>query len=394
MLHGLFGGDFSLRSFRTLALVLVQIVTLGLGAAGAVAWQNSTAPAPVPLAQEAIARSQTDADCLPAVAGQLSVAEIAELANPAVVTITNLAAMAEQAAAPDPDQGEAVEELPEIAGEARPVGTGSGFIINESGIVVTNSHVVEGADQLEVRFFDGTTVAGTVVGFDDPDLLDVAVVQLELPAGTAVPGVLALGDSDAIRSGDHVVAIGSALGEFTNTVTEGMVNAVGRSLGGYGLSSLIQHDAEIWRGNSGGPLLNLRGEVVGVNSAGLSSNEMSATSPADIAFAISSNAVQSIVDEVLATGTVARPYLGIVGGQVANGHEIRSVEEGMPAAAAGLQAGDIIVAVNGQALDSQTSLLELLFGFRPGDTVTLEILRDGARQTVDLVLGTRPLNSQ
>jgi 2-alkenal reductase len=393
MLHGLFGGDFSLRSFRTFALVLVQFVTLGLGAAGAIAWQNSTAPAPVPLTQAA-AQAQTAPECLPAVAGQLSVAEIAELANPAVVTITNLAAMAEQAGSQEVAQAETAEESVPQAENVLPVGTGSGFIIDESGIVVTNSHVVFGADELEVRFFDGTTVPGTVVGLDDPDLLDVAVVQLELPAGTTVPGVLTLGDSAAVRSGDRVVAIGSALGEFTNTVTEGMVNAVSRSLGTYGLSSLIQHDAEIWRGNSGGPLLNMQGEVVGVNSAGLSSNEMSATSAADIAFAISSNAVQAIVDEVLATGTVARPYLGIVGQPVANGHEISVVEEGMPAAQAGLQAGDIIVAVNGQALDGETNLLELIFGFRPGDTVTLEILRDGAQQTIDLVLGTRPVNSQ
>jgi 2-alkenal reductase len=366
------------------ALVLTQVITLGLGAAGAVAWQNNTAPAPQ--VQDTVIQTQADPNCLPAVAGAMSVADIAEMANPAVVTITNLAAV---------DGPTTPEVAADPSGEeALPVGTGSGFIIDAAGIVVTNSHVVFGADELEVRFFDGTRVSGTVVGLDDPNLLDVAVVQLDLSDGTVVPGVLTLGDSDAIRPGDQVVAIGSALGEFTNTVTDGMVNAVGRSLGGYGLNSLIQHDAEIWRGNSGGPLLNMQGEVIGVNSAGLSGNQMSATAPADMAFAISSNAVRAIVDEMLETGTVARPYLGIIGGPVPNGHEVASVEAGTPAADAGLLEGDIITAVNGEVIDAETSLLDVLFGHRPGDTITLTVLRDGETLSLDLVLGTRPLLTQ
>jgi S1-C subfamily serine protease len=383
MLHALFRG-LSPRTFRTFALVLAQVVTLGLGAAGAIVWQNSTAPAP--LAQTAVEQAQTDPACLPAAAGQLSVADIAEMANPAVVTITNLMAGEQQAVQSEAPAGEGEDALP--------VGTGSGFIIDASGIVVTNSHVVFGADELTVRFFNGTTVSGTVVGLDDPNLLDVAVVQLDLSDGTQVPGVLSLGDSDALRVGDQVIAIGSALGEFTNTVTSGMVNAVGRDLQGYGLNTLIQHDAEIWRGNSGGPLLNMQGQVVGVNSAGISSNQMSATSPAEMAFAISSNAVQSIVDEVLATGTVARPYLGIVGGQMESGHQVQSVEPGTPAADAGLQAGDVIVAINGEALDGETNLLDLLFVHKPGDTITLEVVRNGETLSIDLVLGTRPVLSQ
>lgn len=377
MLHSVVAGAFRGRSLRTLALIVAQVATLGLGAAGAVLWQNSTLPAPA--AQSAILQdTTTDADCRPLATGELSVADIAELANPAVVTITNFISDSQTAETDD----------------VLPLGTGSGFIIDASGLVVTNSHVVGGADELRVRFFDGTTVAGTVVGQDDPDLLDVALVQLDLADGAAVPGVLALGDSDAIRPGDRVVAIGSALGEFTNTVTEGMVNAVGRSLGNYGVSSLIQHDAEIWRGNSGGPLLNLQGEVVGVNSAGLSGNEMSATSPADIAFAISSNAVRGVIDELLATGTVVRPYIGIRGITVPAGHQIELVEPGTPAADAGLLAGDVIVAVNGEPLEDESSLLELLFAYGPGDTVTLEVVRDGATEMIELTLGTRPVLSQ
>ncbi|MBA2518455.1 MAG: trypsin-like peptidase domain-containing protein [Chloroflexia bacterium] len=383
MLHTLVAGGLNRRSLRTLTLVVAQVATLGLGAAGAVLWQNQSAD-PAPMAQQTAQQDgTTDPACRPLAAGEMSVADIAERANPAVVTITNLVA----ASTGTPEQ-------PEEDDEVFPLGTGSGFIIAASGLVVTNSHVVGGADELQVRFFDGTTVAATVLGQDDPNLLDVALVQLDLADGVAVPGVLALGDSDAIRPGERVVAIGSALGAFTNTVTEGMINAVGRSLGQYGIDSLIQHDAEIWRGNSGGPLLNLRGEVIGVNSAGLSENQMSATSPADIAFAISSNAVQGIIDEVLATGTVARPYVGIIGQDMATGHEIASVEPGTPAAAAGLQAGDIIVAVDGEALGGEVSLLELLFAHRPGDIVTLEIVRDGATEMIDVTLGTRPILSQ
>ena len=383
MSHPLFRGGFSPRSVRTLALVLAQVVTLGLGAAGAIAWQNSTAP--VPPVQQAVVQGQADPDCQPVAAGSLTVAEIAELANPAVVTITNLMAE-EQMAQTEAPVGEGEEALP--------IGTGSGFIIDASGIVVTNSHVVFGADELQVRFHDGTTVTGTVVGLDDPNLLDIAVVQLDLADGAEVPGVLTLGDSDAVGPGDPVVAIGSALGEFTNTVTAGMVNAVGRDLQGYGLKSLIQHDAEIWRGNSGGPLLNMQGEVIGVNSAGLSGNQMSATSPAEMAFAVASNAVQGIVDEVLATGSVARPYIGIIGAEVETGHQVTSVEEGTPAAEAGLQEGDVIVAIDGQSLEGETSLLDLLFALRPGDTVTLDVVRDGETLAIELTLGTRPVLSQ
>ena len=373
MLQRLVRADSLPRSLRTLALVGAQVTTLGLGAAGVVAWQTATEPATAQTTPEA---------CVPA-AGELSVADIAERANPAVVTIRNLATIDEQS-----PLGEEASDDP-VA-----IGSGSGFIIADSGLVITNSHVVLGAEDLEVRFFDGTTVRGTVVGQDDPNLLDVALVQLDLPAGTTVPGVLAFGDSDAVRPGDQVVAIGSSLGEFTNTVTEGMVNAVGRSLGGYGLRSLIQHDAEIWRGNSGGPLLNMQGEVIGVNSAGLSDNQMSVTAPADIAFAISSNAVQSIIDQIETTGGVARPFMGITGAPVEDGHEITEVEPNTPASTAGLRPGDVIVAVNGVALTDEVGLLDTLFEYQPGDTITLEVERNGATETIELTLGTRPTTSQ
>ncbi|HEU5432536.1 MAG TPA: trypsin-like peptidase domain-containing protein [Thermomicrobiales bacterium] len=280
-------------------------------------------------------------------------------------------------------------------GQAQPVGVGSGFIIDEQGHAITNAHVVDGADQLSVDLFDGTTVPATVVGKDD--LLDIAVIKLDLPAGTKVPGVAKLGDSSVVRPGDQVVAIGSALGEFTNTVTEGTVNAVDRGLDGYGFDKLIQHDAEIWHGNSGGPLINLRGEVIGVNAAGLGGSGMSADiQPASIGFAIESNAVCTVADQLLETGKVAWPYLGIEAqpADTGNGQQVVSVVPNGPAAQAGLQPGDVIVGFNGTTLNNQHTLMGALFGEKPGEAATVTVQRNGADQTFNVTLGERPAATQ
>jgi len=146
-----------------------------------------------------------------------------------------------------------------------PVGSGSGYIIDESGHVVTNNHVVEGGAAFQVTFMDGTTVDAKLVGSDPYQ--DVAVLQLELSNGQKVPGTVSFGDSSKLRVGDQVIAIGSPYGEYANTVTAGIVNATDRSLDtgeGYMLPNLIQHDAEIYPGDSGGPLVDTSGAVVGV----------------------------------------------------------------------------------------------------------------------------------
>jgi 2-alkenal reductase len=317
-------------------------------------------------------------------AADLSVADVAERVNPAVVTITNLQRGGAQL--PGEIGGGIGAEAP--TGGARPVGTGSGFIVDQAGRVVTNAHVVDGASDLLVAFADGTEVAATVVGQDD--LLDIAVVQLDLAEGREVPAVVCFGDTDTLRPGEQVVAIGSALGEFTNTVSEGTVNAKGRTLtGGYGLSSLIQHDAEIWHGNSGGPLLNLRGEVVGVNAAGIS-GDMMGTAPADIAFAIDGNAARASVESIVEDGTVEHPYLGIQGEALPLGQMVDEVVAGGPADEAGMLPGDVIVAIDGEAVTRGATLLELLLQRSVGDTVWVTIDRDGAEQTLSITLGERP----
>lgn len=326
----------------------------------------------------------------------MSVADVAEKVNPAVVTITNLVNASDIQSqtvpgAEDPSLipgGDSEAQLPGAAEGEVPLGTGSGFIVDEAGHVVTNAHVVEGAADLMVAFEDGTEAKATLVGLDD--LLDVAVIQLDLTDGAKVPGIACFGNSEELRPGDEVVAIGSALGEFTNTVTDGTVNAKGRTLsGGYGMSSLIQHDAEIWPGNSGGPLLNLKGQVVGINAAGVSDSQFS-TAAADIGFAIDGNTAKEVVDSLITDGTVNRPFLGIQGEALPIGQQVTDVVAGSPAADAGMLPGDILTEVDGTPINRKNTLLDLLLTHDVGDTVTITYDRDGDVKTADITLGERP----
>jgi S1-C subfamily serine protease len=350
-------------------------------------------------------------------ASEMSVADVAEKVNPAVVTILNLQPLgaadlsgfpgiegfpgmpeipgieglpgSDEAPGTD-DEGAAQIEDPIDSDTLVPVGTGSGFFIDETGHVITNAHVVAGAEELTVALSDGTEVPATVVGSDE--LLDVAILKLDLPEGESVPGIATFGDSSSLRAGDQVVAIGNALGSFPNTVSEGTVNATDRSFPSEGgLTTWVQHDAEIWHGNSGGPLLNLRGEVVGVNTAGIGSGMMGADSgSADMAFAVEGNTVCSAAADLLANGEIIWPYLGIQGEATAEGQSVVEVVEDGPSAAAGIEPGDVITAFDGQEISPQNSLLDLLFGREPGEVVTVTVERDGTPQTFEITLGERP----
>jgi S1-C subfamily serine protease len=195
-----------------------------------------------------------------------------------------------------------------------------------------------------------------------------------------------------LRAGDQVVAIGNALGSFPNTVSEGTVNATDRSFPSEGLlTTWIQHDAEIWHGNSGGPLLNLRGEVVGINTAGIGSGMMGAdTGSADMAFAVEGNTVCHAAADLLANGKITWPYLGIQGEATSEGQSVVEVTEDGPSAAAGIEPGDVITAFDGQEISLKNSLLDLLFEREPGDVVMVTVERDGAPQTFEVTLGERP----
>ena len=359
-------------------------------------------------------------------AAQMSVPDIAEKVNPAVVTILNLQPLSEVELsgisgfpgipefpgigelpgsegieggdehpgieeAPDADDDDS-QQIEESADDDTlvPAGTGSGFIVDEQGRVVTNAHVVDGAEELTVVLSDGTEVSAEVVGSDA--ILDVAIIELDLPEGSTVPGILSFGDSSALRAGDQVIAIGNALGSFPNTVSEGTVNATDRSFPSEGgLTTWIQHDAEIWRGNSGGPLLNLQGEVVGVNTAGIGSGAMGAdTGSADMAFAVEGNTVCSAAADLLSNGEIVWPYLGIQGEASAEGQTVVEVVEDGPSAEAGIEVGDVIMAFDGQEINRQNSLLDLLFGREPGDVVTVAVDRDGEIESFQVTLGERP----
>jgi S1-C subfamily serine protease len=419
---------------RKVALTGALTPGLILGAAGAVGFgilPGGILPANV-AAQSVIDGGACTAFGAPSAsaATAMSVADIAEETNPAVVTIVNLQPIGQgdmrgftgiegfpefpeipgigELPGIEGIEGEeglpGIEEAPESDGvegaqqsndvaesdELVPVGTGSGFIVDEEGHVITNAHVVAGAEELTVALHDGTEVPATVVGSES--MLDVAVLKLDLPAGASVPGVVTFGDSAALRAGDQVIAIGNALGAFPNTVSEGTVNATDRAFPAEGgLTTMIQHDAEIWHGNSGGPLLNLQGDVVGINTAGIGSGMLGAdTGSADMAFAVEGNTVCAAAADLLANGEIVWPYLGIQGEASSSGQTVVEVVEDGPSAAAGLEPGDVITALDGEEVSQQTSLLDLLFSREPGDLVSLTVERDGAIETVEVTLGERP----
>jgi S1-C subfamily serine protease len=281
-------------------------------------------------------------------------------------------------------------------------GVGSGVIYDSAGWILTNRHVVEGTESLAVQLNDGRVLTGTVYGIDT--LTDLAIVKI---AATGLP-TASLGDSSALKVGQLVIAIGSPLGTYTNSVTSGIVSAKGRSLiadGNTSLTNLIQTDAAINPGNSGGPLLDAGGHVVGINTA-------IAAEGNGIGFAIPIDIARPIMDQAVAGVPLARPYMGVVyraldvqyattnklpvsaGAIVVPGGPPNAptpaVIPGSPAEAAGVHEGDIIIKVNSQAIDGDHPLDATLSEFAPGDTISIEVLRDGASQTLTLTLATRP----
>ena len=408
------------RVSRLCKVALTGALTPGLilGAAGFGILPGGVLPTGV-TAQSVIDGGSCAAFGAPAAAQatEMSVADVAEKANPAVVSILNLQPIGEADldgfvgidGFPDMPEVPGIDELPGIdeapgtdedgaeqiedsvdSDTLVPAGTGSGFIVDDIGHVITNAHVVAGAEELTVALADGTEVPATVVGSDD--ILDVAVLELDLPAGVAVPGVAAFGDSSTLRAGDQVIAIGNALGSFPNTVSEGTVNGTDRSFPSEGgLTTWIQHDAEIWQGSSGGPLLNLQGEVVGINTAGIGSG-MVGVDPgsADLAFAVEGNTVCRAAAELLANGEIVWPYLGIQGEASADGQTVVEVVEDGPSDEAGIEVGDVITAFDGQEITRQNSLLDLLFEREPGDVVTVTVDRDGETASFEVTLGERP----
>ena len=270
-------------------------------------------------------------------------------------------------------------------------GIGSGVIINaEKGYALTNNHVIDSADKITVKLEDGREFPAKVIGKDE--LSDVALIQLENPKNLTE---IKIADSDKLRVGDFTVAIGNPFG-LGQTVTSGIVSALGRSTGieTGGYENFIQTDAAVNRGNSGGPLINLQGELIGINTAILSPSGGNA----GIAFAIPSNMATSLVQQILDHGEVRRGLLGIKGGELnadlakafnVDAQQGAFVSEVMPDSAAekaGLKAGDVIVAMNGQKIASFAEMRAKIATAGAGKEIELTYLREGKSETVKVTL--------
>jgi putative serine protease PepD len=270
-------------------------------------------------------------------------------------------------------------------------GSGTGWLYDRDGTLVTNAHVVGRSREVAVRFGAHTrSIFAAVLGTDPAT--DLAVLKI---AVSDTPNVdpLRLADSSRVRVGDTVVAIGNPFG-LDRTATAGIVSAVGRHIrspNGVPIDQVIQTDAPINPGNSGGPLLDVKARVIGVNSQ-IETAGQTGTGNVGIGFAVPSNTVQQVVPRLKQGQTIDRPYLGVVTGPAGSGAlgaVVRAVRAGGPAARAGLQTGDVIVAVNGARVSAPSDVSAGIQGQAPGDVVTIEVQRDGQPVTLDVELGRR-----
>jgi putative serine protease PepD len=263
---------------------------------------------------------------------------------------------------------------------------GSGFVIDSRGDIVTNNHVVDGAKSIEVRFADGTHATASVVGTDPSS--DLAVIRVS-GVDSAELQPLSLGDSSKAAVGDGVVAIGSPYG-LEGSVTVGVISALDRSIQApnhFTIAGAIQTDASINHGNSGGPLLDSSGRVIGVNSQ----IESDSGDNSGVGFAVPSNTVQRVVKQILAGGTVQHAFLGLqLGDAPSGGAQVGAVTAGAPAASAGVQKGDVITAIDGSPVAGSDDLVSAVQSHAPGDSVTLTIKRGGSTQSVHVTLGEMP----
>lgn len=289
-----------------------------------------------------------------------------------------------------------------VEGRSSSVSAGTGMIITSDGYILTNKHVVDGARSITIITDNNDTYENVKLVGTDPTN-DVAILKVnakDLP-------IVTLGDSKTIIIGQQVIAIGNALGQYQNTITSGIISGLGRSLTAYSsdysmseeLSDMIQTDAAINAGNSGGPLVNAAGEVIGINTAVSSEGS-------NLGFAIPISSVKGLIKSVIEEGRVTRSYAGVryfnitpdiaieydlpvtSGAYLFTDSSESAVIEGSPAADAGLETGDIITKVNGISIGRSGSFSSLLGEYAPGDTVQLEILRDGETKTLKLTLGT------
>ncbi len=314
-----------------------------------------------------------------------SYADIVDRAAPAVVKIQADHHRKADEKSDEPDEFPGFPNLPMPKGQRSPLerGLGSGVIINADGTILTNNHVVEGAEKVKVELADKRTFEAKIVGTDAPSDLAVLKIQAEnLPTVT-------FGDSDKVRVGDVVLAIGNPLG-IGQTVTSGIISAKGRSTGigtGSSFEDFLQTDAPINRGNSGGALVSMNGELIGINSQILSSGGNGGN--IGIGFAIPSNMAKSVMEQLLSKGKVSRGQLGIVIQPVttemaqalklpdASGVIVSDIRDGSAADKAGIKRGDVIIELNGEKISDGNTLRNKVAATKPNEAVNMKILRDG-----------------
>ena len=388
-------------AFRLVLLAAALLVTAVLGgvvAIGGVAFLGGFEGDTTVVTETSAASGSRSA---PKPAGNaLTINEIYERAAPGVVQVTAASGVADTAAGTVPSS------------------LGSGFVVDKAGHIVTNFHVVEGADRITVSFSNRDTVEAKLVGIDQST--DLALLAVETSSSALRP--LALGDSDAVEVGDQVVAIGNPFG-LDRTATSGIVSALQRLLTApnqFTIDHVIQTDAPINKGNSGGPLLNDRAQVIGVNTQ-IETGNLSTTGNVGIGFAVPSNTVKDVVAQLLRTGRVEHAWLGIRGKPltadvadtfnlpVASGVLVETVTPGSGAAKAGLKpgetevvvagetyvlGGDIIVAVDGEAVSAVEDIRDVIAAHKPGQKIKLGLYRDEKRSSVTVTLGRQPSSPQ
>jgi serine protease Do len=378
------------RRFLVVTVCLVATVAflIGLIVAG------SMTPAPAQSATTpnvATLRPSTLTTSGPEVA---SFADIAEQLNPAVVNIDAASRAGTPSRAktgmPLPDSPDLFGRPPERERQGPRRGTGTGFIIDPDGYILTNHHVIEGAERVTVRLADGRNLRAERIG-SDPDT-DIALIKVTSPRPLSHA---VLGDSDSLRVGDWVLAIGNPLA-YEHTVTVGVVSFIGRKLFDSSLDRYIQTDAAINFGNSGGPLINSRGEVIGINAA-ISSRA------SNIGFAVPINQASLILPQLREMGRVSRGYIGValrdvdadlqrsLGLSSSSGALVQDVTAGSPGARAGLRPYDLIVAVDGKQVVRNDELIQIVSARQPGTSAMLQIVRDGRALNVPVKLAERPV---
>ncbi|MGH9174788.1 MAG: trypsin-like peptidase domain-containing protein [Vicinamibacterales bacterium] len=331
---------------------------------------------------------------VPGIAGVVNFADVAERLNPAVVNI-DASSRSRRNLRPTPKNGRPPRPDPlddpldnRRRGEPPRRGAGTGFLIDEEGHILTNHHVIEGADRITVKLSDGRSLRAEVIGFD-PDT-DIALIKVQTES--KLPHAV-LGDSDDLRVGEWVCAIGNPLA-YEHTVTVGVVSFMGRKLFDMSLDDYIQTDAAINFGNSGGPLINARGEVIGINSA-------ISRQASSIGFAVPINQAKLILPQLKATGVVSRGYIGVALRDVdpdlqvslklpsAAGALVQDVTAGSPAERAGLRPYDLITAVDNRDVTGNNGLIREIAAREPGSSARLEVMRDGRVRDVIVKLAER-----